>query len=352
MNRLYLIAILSAVILSGCTKERMPEVNPDEGMVLVHLNLDGEVDVDETPLTRAFTTNDLIGVQVYQGSSPYAYGLFDDVSNINIYLNSGETYSFYCTVLKNGKNHVYSWSSTNRYYDYLPVGSSDQRVGRNQGEYSLPFVKKINTAEWTYTAESTGVFTDVDYTGTTLDNTFLYSDTDYFVCLKNGTVEKTRKVCSKYPSGADRFYGAVSNYKATIDGSLVIPLKRVSFGLTLSVSGITDGNVAVTIKNSVQTFANNTGITTDKQFGTTTWSFFDLANVYKYADNYAENFTVGVVWNRGVGVTQNLGTKTVQFKRNVVNHVKIKLSTATRSSDFQIALDEPEITNETYSFCD
>jgi hypothetical protein len=153
----------------------------------------------------------------------------------------------------------------------------------------------------------------------------------------------------KYPN-ADRYYGEVSNYIAASGGSLSIPLKRVSFGVSLYVSGITDGNVSVTIKNSVQTFANNTNITEDTQFGTTIWSFFDLKSAWQYADNYTENFTVSVVWNRSVGVTQNLGTKTIQFKRNTVNRVKINLGTTTKSSGLAIELEDPEIINESYEF--
>ncbi len=101
------LAVIAAVTLPGCTKEHSPEVNSDGEMVLVHLNLGGEIDVEETPLTRAFTSDDLIGVQVYQGSDYYAYGLFDDVSKMKIYLHSGKTYKFVCTVVKNGKSIIF-----------------------------------------------------------------------------------------------------------------------------------------------------------------------------------------------------------------------------------------------------
>ena len=331
MKKIYVFAFMAAIILSACSKGLTPEVNPDGEMVLVHLNLSGEIDVEDSPLTKAFTTDDLIGVQVYQGSDYYAYGLFDDVSKMNIYLHTGKTYKFMCTVVKNGKNLV-SNSFTSTLYQ-LSSDNSTQYVYSSSGEYCVPFIRY------------TGISGALRH-GTALSNSFTYSSTAYYMCLQYGRISTST---TKYPK-ADRFYGEVSGFTPSNGDALSIPMKRVSFGVSLSVSGITDGNVTVTIKNSEQTFHTNAGITQDTQFGTTTWSFFDLKSAWQYADNYAENFTVGVVWNRGVGVTQDLGTKTVQFKRNAVNHVKINLSTSTKSAGLAVSLEEPEITNETYSF--
>lgn len=344
-------AIVFAVMLSGCAKEIESLSEQKNEMVLVNLDLVGEVYEDETPLTRSFTSNDLIGVQVYQDLEPYAYGLFDDVSKIKLFLHTGKKYRFVCTVVKNGKGIVVKGDniSSANYVDFALPNDRAVSYALSEGKYGLPFLVYRPGPLDSY---NYSIPTYANGDGAGLSNSFAYSSDLYFPCLTFGTITLGDYKTNKNFPQADRFYGWVDNYSATKNGTLSIPMKRVGFGLTLSVSGITDGSVNVTIKNSAQTFANNTGITTDKQFGTTTWSFFDLANVYKYADNYAENFTVGVVWNRGVGVTQNLGTKTVQFKRNAVNHVKIKLTTTTRSSDSQMALEEPEITNETYSFGD
>lgn len=337
MKKIYVFAFMAAIILSACSKGLTPEVNPDGEMVLVHLNLGGEINIEDSPLTKAFTTDDLIGVQVYQGSDYYAYGLFDDVSKMNLYLHTGKTYKFVCTVVKNGKTQVYKHTITNTGSPRLPLGDNTTTTicSLITNEFSLPFIcfKKSRNNQC----------------GTLLGNSFVYSSTDYYLCLEYGTLATGLSSYDKYPS-VDRYYGEVSDYTAISDGSLSIPLKRVSFRISLSVQGITDGNVTVSIKNSGKTFHTNSGITQDTQFGTTTWSFFDLKSAWQYADNYAENFTVGVVWNRGVGVTQDLGTKTVQFKRNAVNHVKINLSTSTKFAGIAVSLEEPEITNETYSF--
>ena len=334
MKKLYVIAIIAAAFFPACTKEYMPEVNPDGEKVLVHINLGGEIDVEEMPFTRAFTSDDLIGVQVYQGSDYYAYGLFDDVSKMNIYLHTGKTYKFVCSVVKNGKNLVYKATNSSVLNTSIPVGatSSTSTVYYVSGQYFLPFIAK-----------------DGSLCTRPLSNHFNYYSSVYFTNLQYGRLSTSLSSHLKYPK-ADRFYGEVSGFTPSNGNALSIPMKRVSFGISFSVSGITDGNVTVTIKNSDQTFHSNSGISQDTQFGTTTWSFFDLKSAWQYADNYAENFTVGVVWKRGVGVTQDLGTKTVQFKRNAVNNVKINLNTSTRSSEVAISLEEPVITNEVYPF--
>jgi len=345
MKKIYILALMAAIILSGCSKEPKPEVNSDGEKVLVHLNLSGEIDVEDSPLTKAFTSDDLIGVQVYQGSDYYAYGLFDDVSKMNIYLHTGKIYKFVCTVVKNGKSLVHNSGGANVKI-VLPGFTSSVVVFLEPGEYSLPF---IDNTPHRYTPSGSVYSYQYDYTTAPLDNSFVYSREEHFLCLQYGTIATGREEFIRYPK-ADRFYGEVSGFTPSNGDALSIPMTRVSFGVSLSVAGITDGNVTVTIKNSEQTLHTNAGITQDTQFGTTTWSFFDLKSAWQYADNYAENFIVGVVWNRGVGVTQDLGTKTVQFKRNAVNHVKINLSTSTKSAGIAVSLEVPEITNETYSF--
>ena len=329
--------VITAVFFSSCTKEVGPTETQDKDMVLVNLSLTGEVELKETLLTKSTSSNDLIGVQVFQGSSYYAYGLFDDVSKMNIYLHSGEKYKFVCTVVKNGKDLVFMGNDTSP-HNGIELKFLEKRAlyYLGKGKYGLPFLVFGNS------------YNSGD--GVMLSNEFNYSSVTHYKCLEYGAITSGNyRTIETYPKG-DRFYGLVSNYEATNNGSLSIPMKRVGFGLTLSVSGITDGEVAVTIKNSDKTFANNTGIKQDTKFGTTMWSFFDLASAYQYADNYAENFTVGVVWKRGVGVTQDLGTKVVQFKRNSVNHVKINLSSSTKSSGVAITLEEPVITTENYTF--
>lgn len=356
MKKIYVFALMASVIISACSKELMPEVNPDGEMVLVHLNLGGEIDIEDMPLTKAFTTDDLIGIQIYEGSTPYAYGLFDNAANLSFYLHSGKQYKFECAVVKNGKNKLTLFSQN--YYVHYYEGDTYQTARFYSGDasrdrfsgYLMPFVTKNYSKGNSF--------------GPTL-NTKYYTSSNYFTLLSKGQITCSKNSVSStnnmYGSGArpsekykyseiEKYYGVLSNYTAQSETTINMELKRLSFGVKYSVAGITDGNVSITIKNAEQTFFSDSSISSDKTSESKVFAFYDGDSAYTYADNYAENFIVGVVWNRGVGVTQDLGTKTVQFKRNAVNHVKINLSTSTKSAGIAVSLEEPEITNETYSF--
>lgn len=316
--------------------------NQEGERVLVNLNLAGEISVEEIPLTKAFSEGDLIGIQVKQGSTYYAYGLFDNPSNISLYLNHGKRYSFECSLVKNGKTTIIN---TLGGLERLIVGT--QTWCTLGSGYALPFIRgpqgtsgyvQTSSGKWNYAAKANL---------TPITNEFIYTSDSYFNRLQYGQV--TNGQSSRY-SNAVVYYGEASDVLAGNSISIPIDMRNCSFGIATSISGITDGDVTVTIQNSLQTFLTNSNITQDTQFETTIWSFYDLRSAWQYANNYTENFTVGVIWNRVVGVTQDLGTKTVQFKRNAVNRVNINLGASTKSANIAINVEEPEIINEAYTF--
>lgn len=91
-----------AVSLIGCNKE-ISEIPNDDNLVTVNLSLSGEVSTIDEPLTRSGESNALIGIQVYQNESPYAWGLFDSTEGIHLNLHTGSSYSIVCQYIKNGK---------------------------------------------------------------------------------------------------------------------------------------------------------------------------------------------------------------------------------------------------------
>ena len=103
-----ILALLACVGIAACDKNS--DVVPDEPETYtVNLGWAGEIlDVSYEPMTRA-TTDDLYGIQVYSKPNnnstatswePYAYGLFDDSTNISIDLASGNKYKFVATMVK------------------------------------------------------------------------------------------------------------------------------------------------------------------------------------------------------------------------------------------------------------
>ena len=62
------------------------------------------------------------------------------------------------------------------------------------------------------------------------------------------------------------------------------------------------------------------------------FSFQDLYSAWQYADNYTENVTISIQWKRSIGITQDLGSKTIQVKRNQMNIVHVKLGASDGSA--------------------
>lgn len=324
------VLLLSLIIAFGCEKH-VNTCPSDNDLVKVSLALGGEVTVEESPLdqTRAGDneSNDLIGIQVYQGTTPYAFGLFDSIDGKTIYLHSGKTYKFECTKIVNGKSNLKYLDSRNdsgiKYADYQYWNYVINGVAFSLG-YGLPFNLKV-----------AGICP--------LDNSFKYQADWYFGNLSNGQVALSSSSTRVYYPQIDRYYGELSGYTPSSGDQVIIDMKHVVFGLKYKVTGVTDGKASITIKNNQRTFFEHSEITSSITSGTKIFSFEDISSAWQYADDYAENVTVSMSWLRGVGVNQDLGSQSVQINRNKVNIINIALSTSTRSSTEEKTDGRPEV---------
>ena len=91
-------------LLIGCSKQAENTSVHEEMTVSLNLTGDFDVDVTQDPLTRATSTNDAYGINVYydkEGDGTtndiYAYGLFDNVADMTITLLSNHKYKFICS---------------------------------------------------------------------------------------------------------------------------------------------------------------------------------------------------------------------------------------------------------------
>ena len=272
-----------------------PKVEPQLKEYTVSLKMGGEVTTSESPLARAETaSDDLYGVQVYRNNYCFAYGLFDNVNDMKFNLLEGSTYKFVVLLVKDGKNILKT-----SYEDYYPFYHS----------------YKVNLNE--SVVKNSG-----------------FSYIKYGAMTKVGESSLTR-----YPE-ADWYYGELENYTPIVNGTVEIDLKHTVFGLQYEVTGITDGTVSVTIRNSERSFFSNSSITEDYTSEEKIIAFYDTYSAWQYADNYTENLTVSVKWTRGVGVVEDKGTKTIQIKRNVMNVVRIKMSADDGSATFGITTED------------
>lgn len=323
--------ILFAVTLllgfSSCSKndEGNTELTPESSeMVTASLALGGEVITSEQPLSRAEETSstDLYGVQVYEGEDYYAYGLFDNIDDMKIKLTRDKAYKFVVTLVKDGKNKVN--------YDYYLTSSTNNRYYG----YDYPFLHNSRFE-------------------TDITNSFEYSDFNRFEGLGSGHTVMDGRGSLYYPE-TDRFYGELSGYIPTVNGTANIELKRTAFGLRYEIENLTDGSISLNVSKTftpsntsiTETFIDETGITESETEGRI-FTFKDVYSCWQLADDYSESVTVSISWLRGIGVTVPLGSVNVQVKRNVMNVLKINLAASDGDATIGITTeDDSSMTGE------
>ena len=289
------LALLACVGIAACDKNS--DVVPTEPETYtVKLGWAGEIlDVSYEPMTRA-ATDDLYGIQVYSKPNnnstatswePYAYGLFDDPTNISIDLASGNKYKFVATMAKDGKNRI-------RRYD--------------EDFYSHPFLA-------------------------VLDNKFYYGTTEKMKNLNRGaTWLNDGSPYERERPNIERFYGELSDYiPSEGNTNAKIDMKRTSFGAKFIAEGklAVDGKLEIQIdEDPKMELALTEG---DDQIS----DIFTFANVYEawreseseeYAlYGYFETIDVSFKWIRPDGTELQIGTFPITFKRNTTTVVTIKM---------------------------
>ena len=289
-----ILPLLLVATLCGCIKEDA-HIQDEDKFYTVSLNFNGDITTSDSPLTRGTATDDLYGLLVWQDGSFFGGGLYDNVEDMKVRLQSSKKYKFVVTAVKNGKNVLYN----NGYNKPM--------------EYSLS--NKLNST---------------------------YS---YYSSFKSGYSQMEDNRYYNYPE-TDRFYGEVDNYTPTEGGVVNMDLKRTAFGLQYKISGVSDGTVTVTIKNNSQTFFTKSDITADYTSEEKVITFSDVYSAWQYADNYTEKVTVSASWARGIGITQDLGSKEVVVKRNRMNIIHIKLATDESGNKLGIDVESDEDMND------
>lgn len=113
MMRLALIAILLCVSFAQCNNEEKADLTTPK-ICTVGVHIKNICKVEESPLGRSGSeNNDLYLVWVYDkaASKNYAYGLFDDLTDISVNLMENKEYNINATAVKNGKNLIYKTGS-------------------------------------------------------------------------------------------------------------------------------------------------------------------------------------------------------------------------------------------------
>lgn len=300
LRHFFFAALASVMAFAACEQEINP-VNPDTNpeVYTVKLNCVGEIDVNQVPLTRSFTpdTNDLYGIQVYykpvSGSNSfksYAYGLFDDLTNVTIDLIADYQFKFCVDVVDDGKNKVYS--------DGIEIEAV------NYTGYGYPF-QAYNNYEGTYNSSITKV-----------SNEFIYSG-GYFISLGESFQIPGSTSNNLDPEGVETYYGT-KTVTPTADGETIsIPLKRMVYGLKV-VAGdfLTEGTVKIwNVYNSG--IGKSITLTPDNKIAERIYTYNDRSNWYDEEElSDAQTYTtLQFSWTKDDGTVLTLNRQNVYFNR-------------------------------------
>lgn len=357
MKRLFVIISLICLFAS-CEKQDIRQQKEEGQDCVVSLNMVGEITTSEGSLTRSVpSTNDLYVVQVYNGNEAFACGVFDDMALCKLNLKKGSSYSVRVCMVRDAKGYLgedfnltnngirsyynqtvwlgsplyedthsrYNFT-TGPYYLYGATGSGDRLSSYSSNWYYYPINRMWYNSNG-YVSYYYGS-TDTSLSESTQSN------------LQFGQIRAGRIKDVAYPTCTDWFYGEVNGYSpngetATMD----MLLRRTGFALKYELAGVTDGEVTVKVYNGTRTFIENTTNTSSYESEEQFIAFHDTYSAWQYADDYTENMTVAVTWKRSIGVTQNLGTKVIQVKRNCLNNIKITLGSDDKGAGLSLSTE-------------
>lgn len=329
MKKFYVLLFLAiTTLLAGCNQID-PGQGTDEEDCVVSLKFGGEITVSESPLTKV-SSDDLYLVQIYRGTSAFAFGFFDQ-TDIRFNLKKGtDKYRIIVSTIKNGKAvFATKYSSVN---NSIYPDTDDSFYPFNFRCYyaiNFPYYNSVKTIRYYSGKNSTELITTS------------VSDAIYLRRIEFATTYMDKQ--DYYPACYDWFYGEINDYSPTGEyETLNMDLKRVGFKLKYELSGVTDGEVTVKVYNDKKTFIDNTTSTATYSSEPQFYAFYKARNAWLYADDYMENMTLSVSWLRGIGVTEDYGTKTIQIKRNCLNNIKISLGSNDQSAGMNLTVESED----------
>lgn len=292
--------IAFAMLFVSCSNELQEEQSTPKTYT-VSLGVKGEIlDVIQTPLTKSGENNNLYGIQVYSTNtpddnnsySPYAYGLFDDISNISITLLDGHYYRFVCTMVLNGKNIL----------------------RHNVGKYYYPFCNFSDGA-------------------TSVENRFKITTQTYLSDLGGGT---TFLIANSYKRpNTDRYYGEISGFQPTTNSTINIEMKRTVFGIKFIAEGLTEGNLKIEMDYAPELYIDSTEAKHEIE---DIFTFYNVAMAFS-KENYSEDIKTSIYWEKADGTEVPIAVNyTLTFTRKMMHTVRINLAGTSTKGESPISI--------------
>lgn len=289
----YIITIGTVMLMSfglfSCADTDIPDCDTgvSDEYVEVSLKCMGDItDMGATPMSRADGTDlycfHVLVDEVINGVEklmPYAYGLFNDVSNITVKLRTIDKYVVFCTMVEDGANVIYS----------------EEREGLRY--YSFPFECQL-TNSFIYDADS-------DMSPIVNGTAMLYDDYGY-------------GVLSSMPS-IKRYFGVSDMYSHEVGGTLSVNLKNMTFGMNITANNFTEGTIRIWIDGE-----EKVSFDSGEQSKSVYFSMNDLLNAYDYPEN-PENHEIMAEWIDALGTSHFIDVKEVGFFPNTIKNITVNV---------------------------
>ena len=300
---------LMAMFMASCTNEEIATPEQEPEYVTVNLGVTGEyLDLSDSPLaTRTTTTTDTYGINVYtvtgSGTEQYAYGLFTSLENVNIKLLKNQKYKFEVGIYVNDKVTL-----------------------------------DIDGAAWG------GKYFSGNRMAT-IDDSFKYG---------NNSVDNDLNYLSS--KEYDFYYGELTNYTPTDNGTVEIGTKRTVYGAHLIAEGLSEGSLNVTARCSFPSIDGgfNVNLTEAVPEYNGIYCFGDVRNAWygtleKVEEppvNYYTTKQLTIKWTKDDGSETPLGTFDVTFKRNIKTKIRIKVTDPGVQNGIVITREETPMTDD------
>lgn len=294
MKAKHLLLALCAVLFGATSCETLndfitlPETpeTPSAEYYTVSLGFGGEIEVGYEPM-RSAENNDLYGINVYSAPanvegtpswSNYAYGLFDDPSNIKIDLLVGYQYKFEATMIKDGKEKVFY----------------------NNGGYTYPF----------YVNGPVAISTNFNY-GLSL----MTGIGNGFTRLKNPYDAYNRP-------NTERYYGELEGYIPSNNGKATIDMGRTSHGVKFVAQGQSANVGSLEIQMSESPLVTLNLAEGNEYFDI--YTFHHVRSAWLKSD-YSEEGSININYIREDNTVVPLGSHKVTFVRNTTTVVTVNI---------------------------
>ena len=298
---------LALIAFASCSKEDAIENESIEGKeYVVNLGFSGEIEISQSPLSKA-GTNDLYGVQVYSKKSsdseyaPYAYGLFDNTADMVVKLIGGYQYKFVATMVEDGKEKVHH-DKEDKYWRPFNAISASYSILTNSFSYS----------------------SDIEMTGLSDGSAELYDSSTF------------GNLC--YRPNLSRYYGELSDFAPADNKPATINMKRVCFGARFIANGLSEGKITITVPMAPVMEISYPDTEIEDVFSFSN----DHRNLWTN-DGYQENLEVSIIWTKADGTVVPISNQIINFTRNELTTVTINLKEDSTNTDIEMEMEDGDI---------